>query len=264
MKEEAIELIKPVFEKYEATRKEKAMIKEEVIAEIEDKNQANQYFNYLKKIGIIKKSQGKFYYVIENENKEIKRNKNSKTIWIVLAVLFAFIIICSILLNSKQTTNTVSNTDVQFIIPSTWNILYDYEEEYGWDYYRYINTLPDTEEITTNTIDFEHYPARINVYYTEMAEEYKYSNIDEMKEEIMNYYETELQVEDYEITESKSKKGYDMLIVISKKDNYYNCAYYLLNEKNIAYITGFSYSIEDETELQKDIKSIANSFEWIK
>ena len=36
----AIELLKPIFTKYEATTQEKAMLKDEVIAEVEDKKKS--------------------------------------------------------------------------------------------------------------------------------------------------------------------------------------------------------------------------------
>ena len=45
------------------------MMKEEVLAEIEDKK-AKQSFNYLVQLGIIKKYKGKFYYVEANEEKK--------------------------------------------------------------------------------------------------------------------------------------------------------------------------------------------------
>ena len=78
MKKEAIELVKPIFVKYEATSKEKAMMKEEVLAEIEIENQnAKQVFSYLQQSGIVKKYKGKYYYSEENENKQINPKKNS-------------------------------------------------------------------------------------------------------------------------------------------------------------------------------------------
>ena len=43
----------PIFTKYEAIVPEKAMIKDEVIAEIDDKRKAKYSFNYLKQLGII-------------------------------------------------------------------------------------------------------------------------------------------------------------------------------------------------------------------
>lgn len=261
-KEEAIDLIKPIFEKYEATSKEKSMLKQEVIAEIENKNQANQSFNYLKRLGIIKKNKGKFYYEVENEAKE-NPNKASKKTWIIFGIAFIVILAISILFQSTPNVTEVSNDDVQFEISSIWNVLYPYEEGYGWDYYRYINTLPSTDENTeANTIDYEHYPARITVFYTQMLEEYKYSDVSEMTTELKDYYENELQVTDYEITEEKSDKGYDMVTIINKDDNYFDCAYYLLNNDNVAYVTGFSYNVDDAQQVQKEVESIANSFEW--
>lgn len=261
-KKEAIDLIKPIFEKYEATSKEKAMLKQEVIAEIENKNQANQSFKYLKNLGIIKKNKGKYYYDAENEEKA-NQNKTSKKTWIIFGIAFVVILAISIIFQSTPDVTEVSNDDVQFEISSTWNVLYPYEEAYGWDYYRYINTLPSTDEnVETNTIDYEHYPARINVFYTQMLEEYKYNNVSEMTAELKEYYENELQVTDYSMTEGKSDNGYDMVTIINKDDNYYDCAYYLLNDDNVAYVTGFSYNADDAEQIQKEVESIANSFEW--
>lgn len=68
-KKDAIEVIKPTFIKYEAINEHNAMMKEEVLAEIEDKK-AKQSFNYLVQLGIIKKYKGKFYYVEANEEKK--------------------------------------------------------------------------------------------------------------------------------------------------------------------------------------------------
>ena len=48
IKEATIELIKPIFKKYGAITPDKAMLKEEVIAEIEDKRKAKYSFSYLK------------------------------------------------------------------------------------------------------------------------------------------------------------------------------------------------------------------------
>ena len=56
IKDATIELIKPIFKKYGATTPDKAMLKEEVIAEIEDKRKAKYSFSYLKQLGIIKKN----------------------------------------------------------------------------------------------------------------------------------------------------------------------------------------------------------------
>ena len=49
-----IEMLKPIFTKYQATTQEKAMLKDEVIAEVEDKRKAKYSFSYLKQLGIIK------------------------------------------------------------------------------------------------------------------------------------------------------------------------------------------------------------------
>lgn len=54
MIKESIEELKPIFEKYEATTPDKAMIKEEVLAEIPEDRGAKIRFNYLKQVGIIK------------------------------------------------------------------------------------------------------------------------------------------------------------------------------------------------------------------
>ena len=58
IKKDAIDLIKPIFIKYNAVEKNKGMMKEEVLAELQDEK-AKQTFNYLKRLGIIKKYKGK-------------------------------------------------------------------------------------------------------------------------------------------------------------------------------------------------------------
>lgn len=81
IKEAAIELIRPIFKKYEAITPDKAMLKEEVIAEIEDKRKAKYSFSYLKQLGIIKKYKGKFYYSEENEKETPGKTKMTKKIY---------------------------------------------------------------------------------------------------------------------------------------------------------------------------------------
>ena len=93
IKDATIELIKPIFKKYGATTPDKAMLKEEVIAEIEDKRKAKYSFSYLKQLGIIKKYKGKFYYSEENEN-ETSANKNmtkSQKISLIIFISFNFL-----------------------------------------------------------------------------------------------------------------------------------------------------------------------------
>ena len=271
--EEAINLLKPIFKKYEAVSKEKTIMREEVVAEIDDSVKANQYFNYLKSVGVIKKSKGQFYYSEENEGKQEKTVKNNKIALVAIIVLAIITIVGVGLSDRKPSTNVVENADVKYSIGSNWNTYEDYTEDYiayyGWDYYRYINTIPNTEQrakelAENNEIDYEHEPAGINVYYTEMEEEFRINSIEELKNSIEETAK-EGQTENYTIEEISTPKGYKGVLVTLKYEQDVKLVqyiYYLLNEDKLAIITVASYNFNDSQKLQEDAQVVVDSFEW--
>ena len=271
--EEAINLLKPIFKKYEAVSKEKTIMREEVVAEIDDSVKANQYFNYLKSVGVIKKSKGQFYYSEENEEKKKKTVKNNKIALVAIIVLAIITIVGVGLSDRKPSTNVVENADVKYSIGSNWNTYEDYTEDYiayyGWDYYRYINTIPNTEQrakelAENNEIDYEHEPAGINVYYTEMEEEFRIDSIEELKNSIEETAK-EGQTENYTIEEISTPKGYKGVLVTLKYEQDVKLVqyiYYLLNEDKLAIITVASYNFNDSQKLQEDAQVVVDSFEW--
>ena len=272
--EEAINALKPIFTKYEATSKEKTIMREEVVAEFDDSIKAGGQFNYLKSLGIIKKAKGKYYYSEEKEANKEKKVKNNKIALIVIIVLAIVTIVGVGLSEKKPSTNVIENADVKYSIGSKWNTYEDYTAEYiayyGWDYYRYINNIPNTEERLkelegTEIIDYDHEPAGINVYYTKMEEEeFRINSIEELKNSLEETAK-EGQTENYTIEEMSTQKGYKGVLVSLKYEKdvkLIQYIYYLLNEDKIAIITAASYNFEDSTKLQEDVKVVVDSFEW--
>lgn len=268
IKKDAIELIKPIFVKYDAIDQEKAMMKEEVLAEIENKN-ANQSFNYLKNLGIIKKYKGKYYYSEINENKQTDPKKLAtwKKVFLIIAILlFAIAIVASILDNTEISNNNYEDGKVSFEIEKDWDIASSsYENQ--WNFYRYINTLPIVN--SQNTIskdDYSSYPAQISVYYDDVDTETIHS-IEDIKTNFEKSIEnTEEKSDVCNIDVLKTSKNYDLM----KVEMVYNdfpeeivFYYYILNGNELACITVHSYSLKDSETIEKDGDNIVNSFKWM-
>lgn len=268
MKKDAIELIKPIFVKYDAIDQEKAIMKEEVLAEIENKN-ANQSFNYLKNLGIIKKYKGKYYYSEINENKQTDPKKLAtwKKVFLIIAILlFAIAIVASILDNTEISNNNYEDGKVSFEIEKDWDIASSsYENQ--WNFYRYINTLPVVN--SQNTIskdDYSSYPAQISVYYDDVDTETIHS-IEDIKTNFEKSIEnTEEKSDVCNIDVLKTPKNYDLM----KVEMVYNdfpeeivFYYYILNGNELACITVHSYSLKDSETIEKDGDNIVNSFKWM-
>ena len=273
--EEEIKALKPIFTKYEATSKEKGIMREEVVAEFDNSIKAGEQFNHLKSLGIIKKSKGKFYYSEENENNREKKAKKVNAAVIALVVLALIVIVATGLSQNKpyNTSNVVEDAYVKYEVPGKWTLYDDVTEEYiaehGWDYYRYINNLPNTEEKQkefeeAGKEDYEHSPALLNVYYSYLEAEIK--DVQELKEILESNIKKE-GIENYTITEFKTKKGYSgaECKLIEKNQELVDILrdeYYILNDDKIGIISGASYILEDEKEIAKDVKEVADSFEW--
>lgn len=267
-KKEAIELIKPIFTKYDATSKEKAMMKEEVLAEIED-TKANQTFNYLKQLGIIKKYKGKYYYSEENEDKQTNHKKMAtwkKVFLVIVIILFIITIIAAILDNSSSLNTTYQDTNVSFEIGKDWKVTEsDYDTE--WNFYKYINTVPVlNSENSTSEEDYSSYPAGISIYYNAVETE-NVKNIEDIKTTVQSNIEnTEEKPDTFNIDISKTSKNYDLLKVKIVYNNYPEEVlyyYYILNGDQLSCITAFCFNLEDDKTIEKEADKLANSFNWI-
>ena len=268
VKKENIELIKPIFTKYDAISQEKAMMKEEVLAEIED-TKANQSFNYLKQLGIIKKYKGKYYYSEENENKQINPKKLStigKVCIVIAILLIVLVFIASILDNSSSKNTTYEDTNVSFEIGKDWtNTEADYDTE--WNFYRYINTVPvlNSENSLTED-DYSSYPAGINIYYNTTDTE-NIKSIEDIKTSIQSSIEnTEEEPDIFKMDISRTSKNYDLLkvkIVYNSYPEEVLYYYYILNGDQLSCITAYSFNLEDDETIEKEADKLVNSFTWI-
>lgn len=265
----AIELLKPIFTKYEATTQEKAMLKEEVIAEVEDKRKAKYSFSYLKQLGIIKKYKGKFYYVEDAENNTIGSTKISKwqiLSFAILVAIFMLFFTLSIITNKKAENAVYQDSNVQFEIQKDWT---KGQSEYTteWNFYKYISNKPvlnESNEITEG--DYASYPAGINVYY-DPSEQETISNIDDVKTNLEAGLENSTEKpETQEMTIEKTKNNYDVLkvkMVYNTEPKQVTYYYYILNGKKLSCITAYSFNLDEADALETEASNVANSFKWL-
>ena len=265
----AIELLKPIFTKYEATTQEKAMLKDEVIAEVEDKRKAKYSFSYLKQLGIIKKYKGKFYYVEDAENNTIGSTKISKwqiLSFTILVAIFMLFFTLSIITNKKAENAVYQDSNVQFEIQKDWT---KGQSEYTteWNFYKYISNKPvlnESNEITEG--DYASYPAGINVYY-DPSEQETISNIDDVKTNLEAGLENSTEKpETQEMTIEKTKNNYDVLkvkMVYNTEPKQVTYYYYILNGKKLSCITAYSFNLDEADALETEASNVANSFKWL-
>lgn len=264
-----IELLKPIFTKYEATTQEKAMLKDEVIAEVEDKRKAKYSFSYLKQLGIIKKYKGKFYYVEDAENNTIGSTKISKwqiLSFTILVAIFMLFFTLSIITNKKAENAVYQDSNVQFEIQKDWT---KGQSEYTteWNFYKYISNKPvlnESNEITEG--DYASYPAGINVYY-DPSEQETISNIDDVKTNLEAGLENSTdKPETQEMTIEKTKNNYDVLkvkMVYNTEPKQVTYYYYILNGKKLSCITAYSFNLDEADALEAEASNVANSFKWL-
>lgn len=268
IKKATIELIKPVFIKYEATEQEKAMLKDEVIAEIDDKRKAKYSFNYLKQMGIIKKYKGKYYYSEDDENGTNNYKKMSKLQKISLIVLLILIVLVMIvtIIEKSDTTVTYQDSNINFEIQKNWSKgQSQYQNE--WNFYKYINNMPvldSNNEIAED--DYSSYPAGINVYYDKL-DTTSVKNIEDIKTTVQENLENADDKPDLINMEIlKTSKNYDLLkirIEYNQSPSEILYYYYILNGDNLACITAYSFNLDDETAIEKEANNLSNSFEWV-
>lgn len=262
LKNDAIEVIKPIFEKYNAVDKENTMTKEEVLAETEGPS-GKIYFSFLKNSGIIKKVKGKYYYSVEDEDKKQKRKVN---VWFIITTIILVILAFGIVSqdNSTNNSNQTENTDLSFQAPQGWVAYQGYSEETGWTFYKSISapTVKENNEEATNTIDYSQYPAMLNVVYSKNDEA---TSIDELKTDLETYIKEKLQPEEYSVEKVKTSNGYDAVKIKLKYNQdpeEVSCYYYIYTDGKLAIVTGESFNLNDEQILEKDVISTANSFKW--
>lgn len=262
-KNDAIELIKPIFKKYDAVTKEKAIMKEEVLAEIEEDKNGKTSFNYLVQLGLIKKYKSKYYYVEENEQKQNSKKKNIVA-WIVVIICIAIIVVATIFSSdSFKNSETYKDTNISFEISTKWK---KYESEYDnqWNFYRYINTQASLDNTIGDKEDYSSYPAVAVLFYDKVNKEL-INTIEDVKrnlEEKKDEYEADL----VEITDLKTNKGYSAVkvkIVYESDPQEIVYYYYILKDDKLACLTLDSYSLKDDKELEKEANNIINSLEWL-
>lgn len=268
IKKATIELMKPIFTKYEATAPEKAMLKDEVIAEIDDKRKAKYSFNYLKQLGIIKKYKGKYYYSEDDENGTNNYKKMSKLQKISLIVLIVLIVLVMIvtIIEKSDTTVTYQDSNINFEIQKNWSKgQSQYQNE--WNFYKYINNMPvldSNNEIAED--DYSSYPAGINVYYDKL-DTTSVNNIEDIKTTVQENLENADDKPDLINMEIlKTSKNYDLLkirIEYNQSPSEILYYYYILNGDNLACITAYSFDLDDETAIEKEANNLSNSFEWV-
>ena len=270
-KQEAINKIKPIFEKYNAVTKEHTIDKIELEAELELNKIDKKLLTTLQSVEIVKKEKGKFYYNAENENKEItpkKKMSKSNIIAIVITVI-AIIAVVAIAIygyNKKNATIVYNDGTVSFEMNATW---IEYSNYYagGWNYYKYISNMPlsNTNEIEANEIDYSTYPAMLNVNYYEVDTS-EYSSIQEVADYMAEYINSAEDKPEYEQEISKTEKGYDVLKIKATYNTdpaQVEYMYYILNGNVMATVDGYSFTLSDEKELAKVVADVANSFEWV-
>lgn len=268
IKKATIELMKPIFTKYEATAPEKAMLKDEVIAEIDDKRKAKYSFNYLKQLGIIKKYKGKYYYSEDDENSTSNYKKMPKLQKISLIVLIVLIVLVMIvtIIEKSDTTVTYQDSNINFEIQKNWSKgQSQYQNE--WNFYKYINNMPvldSNNEIEED--DYSSYPAGINVYYDKL-DTTSVKNIEDIKTTVQENLENADDKPDLINMEIlKTSKNYDLLkirIEYNQSPSEILYYYYILNGDNLACITAYSFNLDDETAIEKEANNLSNSFEWV-
>ena len=268
IKKEAIEKVEPIFERFNSFDKEHGISKDELEAEVEEDVKLKVALNQLKSFGIVKRAKGKFYYSKEAEEKQIspKKKVNSKVITIVVAVILVLTMCGVIVYNEIKNNKPIEVTDdlVSFKVSSSWEEYTNYYSS-GWNYLKYINTTPPTENEVVEEDDYEKYPACISVGYYDIDKE-ELPSLEavqsSMKEYIMSLESTP---ETYEEEITKTKNNIEVLklkMIFLREPEQVEYAYYILNDDKLACIDGYSFSLADENEIKEEVQRIADSFKW--
>lgn len=265
----AIQKIKPIFEKFNATTKEHRISKQELFAEFEESEELKASFNFLKSIKIINKEKGKYYFSEEVAEKPIEIKKSKKT-HIIIACALVIIIALGVGIGIATNKGLLGNNEVitdgmlSFEINKSWTAYSNYYNS-GWSYYKFINSVPLADDANVNEIAYDEYPAYLNVSYYEITAE-DISSIEDVQKNMKEYAESmEEPPAEYKDEIVKTSKGYDMLKIRTVFKGDYDCveyAYYILNGKNLATVDTYSFNMKDDESIQKTAEEIANTLEW--
>ncbi len=270
VKKDSIEKIKPIFEKFNSLDKDHGITKDELFAEFDNKDDLKIAFNYLKSFGIVKTSKGKLYYSVENEEKQTKPkdNKMSKRIAVVVALIAvaAVVVMACTKMATGNKTKEISDGKVSFKISESWT---SYTNSYvdGWNYYRYINTVPplETNKIKPSTTSYDKYPAYLNISNYEV-DTTKLSKIEDVQSSMKDYIDTlETKPDAHEETISKTKNGYDMLTMrmyFKEGPEQIEYLFYVLNGESMVCVDTYSFNMDDEKEIKKNAEKIIDSLKW--
>lgn len=271
IKKDAIDLIKPIFIKYNAVEKNKGMMKEEVLAELQDEK-AKQTFNYLKRLGIIKKYKGKFYYSEVSEENQINQKKGTiikKVSIILITILLVLSIALAVLENksSKSKIITYSDSNVSFQVEKDWKTT-DSEYKTEWNFYKYINNVPVLNSgNTVDENDYSSYPAGINVYYS-TTDSTSIKSLEDIKTTVQESLDKmEDKADSIDMNIIKTSKRYETLkikIVYNSQPEEILYYYYILKDDKLLSVTAYSFNLDDDKEIEKEADKIVNSFIWLK
>ena len=275
LKEDAIKILKPIFKKFNCMDINHCISKEEILEEVEDKNK-KQYFKILKKFNIIKSKNGRYYYQEANEE-NTKTSKKSIIILAIIAIIIIAIIAILVNANSNKNKKVISDDDITFSISDTWTQIEDYPQ--GYYFYKFISNeasaaliaesmeQTNSENATDNeylSVDYEDYPASINVIYNQTDDEL-FDSIDDMSAKIQEYIEQQIQPDEYNIETSKTSQGYDILKIrleFYEDPPEIDYLYYIFDDGRTASISANTYNSIDERQMKLALDDLANSFEW--
>ena len=267
VKEESIKMIKPIFEKYNATNNDNTLTKEEVFAEIEQPGK-KVAFNYLKNLGIIKKNKGRYFYSEEDETNTKVRQSNGKVIAIIIAIIVVILVASAIYSNLYTDQNlTVWNDDVSFALENGWTELDNSSNETEWTYYKYISEIPvaTTNTEGQNQIDYTQYPATL-VFSYEQENSGTYNTMQELRTSLETYITEQVLPTEYSIEEFTTENGYEALKIYLKYTDYpeeIDYIYYVRNQDGrLAYFTAITFNMEDQGQLDKEATNMVNTFKW--
>ena len=271
LKEQAIEKIKPIFEKYNAISKEHTIEKIELEAELEEKGIDKKLLDILKSVEIVKKEKGRFYYNSENENKEIKPKKQiskSNLIAIIVAIIAVIAAVAIIITGQSKKNSTTEVTDgvIKFDINTTWTEYTNYYTS-GWNYYKYISNFPieNANEVDVNNIDYSTYPAGLNISYFQI-DTTEYDSIDKISNYMTEYINSAEEKPELEQETIKTKNGYDAVklkLIYNTEPEQVEYIFYILNNDMVATIDVYSFNMKDEKEIENVVENVANSIEWV-
>lgn len=271
LKQEAIKQIKPIFEKYNAIAKEHTIDKIELEAELEEKGIDKKLLELLKSVEIVKKEKGKFYYVLENENKDLKPKKKmskSNIIAIIVSIIAIIAVVTIIVIGQSKKNSTTEVTDgvIRFQITANWTEYTNYYAS-GWNYYKYINSFPieNANDVDVNNIDYSTYPAALNISYFQI-DTTEYDSIDKISNYMLKYINSAEEKPEVEQEIIKTKNGYDavkMKLTYNTEPEQVEYIYYILNNDMVATVDVYSFNLKDEREIENVSQQIADSIEWI-